>query len=173
MKPGFIFIALLLLASILDAQSLKKYSISNSGCSVYMFCDPGQFEISYSSDSSIVYTAECVNDSLHYGVICIKLKETINAISDAEEMMISYLDYLKTAFSISSAVGYGKGHQLAGYADARGIIDYWKDKNGAEWKIKAWTDGRIIAALYVYANGKLNEPPKVNVFLDGFRFPVK
>lgn len=138
-----------------------------------MFCDPGQFEISYSSDSSIVYTSECLNDTLHYGVICIKLKEPVVKIDEAEDLMISYFDYLKTAFEIKSSAGYGKGHTLSGNPAAHGIIDYWQDKNGADWKLKGWTDGKFMAVLYVYANGKMNEPPKVNLFLDGFRFPEK
>jgi len=57
---------------------------------------------------------------------------------------------------------------------ATGIIDYWEDKDGAEWKIKSWTDGNYIGFMYVYAEAKLDsDETKYNVFLDGFRFPEK
>ncbi len=165
-------IVAILFSGHLSAQGMKKLDIGNSGCKTYFFCDPGIFALSYSEDSSKVYTGECkANDSLTYGIICVKLTQPVKAGQEGEDLLISYLDYLKTAFTISSAVGYGKGHTLTGNNDARGVIDYWKDKDDDEWKIKGWTDGKFIAVLYVYANGKLEETGKVNIFLNGFRFP--
>ena len=155
------------------AQSLKKYPIGDSGCSAYFFCTPSKFEMAFSDDSSKVYTGDCKSaDSLTYGIICVKLKDKIEDIRQAEDLTITYLDYLKKNFDISSAVGYGKGHRLEGKENTRGIIDYWKDKTGDEWKIKAWTNGKFISVLYVSASGSLNETSKVNVFLDGFRLPL-
>jgi hypothetical protein len=155
------------------AQSLKKYAIGTSGCSVYLFCEPGNFGSSYSEDSAIVYTGDCKTaDSSDYGFICVQLKQTTADMQVAEELLVAYLDYLKTALNITAAAGYGKGHILNGNVNTRGIIDYWTDKTGDEWKMKAWTDGRFIAVLYVYASGTLKETEKMNVFLDGFRFPA-
>ena len=56
---------------------------------------------------------------------------------------------------------------------ATGVIDYWKDKDGAEWKIKSWTDGNYIGFMYVYKDGELgsDSSTKIDVFLDGFCFP--
>jgi hypothetical protein len=90
----------------------------------YIFCNPDGFDKTYSEDSSIVYTAECKADSLSYGVICVKLKQIISDSTAAENLMISYLDYLKTSFKIKSAMGYGKGHRMEKKRDAKGVIDY-------------------------------------------------
>lgn len=152
------------------AQALKKYPISNSGCSVYMLCDPGKFDEELSEDSSKVYTAECVKDDIRYGIICAKLLHEVNDLSDAEEVTISYLDYLKLEFEIETAAGYGKGHQLNNNENTRGIIDYWKDNKNVNWKIKAWTDGKFICVLYANSKKELPEE-KVNIFLDGLRLP--
>jgi len=54
------------------AQVLKKVSISNSGCTLYTYCD-FKFEMSYSQDSSKVFASECEKDGMTYGVICVKL----------------------------------------------------------------------------------------------------
>ncbi len=168
------FRSLILLAAIAIstgayAQSLKKYPISKSGCSAYMFCDPGTFALDKSQDSSDVYTAECTNGNVSYGIICVKLKEIITDLQDSEDMLINYLDYLKTSLNITEAAGYGKGHRLKNREDTRGVIDYWKDKD-SNWKIKGWTDGKYIACLYAYTRGELPET-KVNVFLEGFVLP--
>ncbi len=171
MRTLLIFSGFFLITLTCKAQSLKKYSIGDSGCSAYLFCDPGIFEKTYSEDSSLVYTGDCKADSLTYGIICAKIKDVISNADDAESLLVNYLGYLKSAFEIKSSAGYGKGHTMNNKPDARGIIDYWKDKDGKEWKIKGWTDGKFIAVMYLYANGKLNETEKMNLFLNGFRFP--
>ena len=151
------------------SQSLKKYAIGKSGCSAYMYCSP-KFDFDYSQDSSEVYTGECINAEVTYGIICIKLLQPIDDMDDAEEMMISYLDFLKADFHVKSAVGYGKMHTLNKNENTRGAVDYWKDTEEQNWKVKAWTDGKFIGVLYAFSKKELPEP-KINVFLDSFKLP--
>ena len=152
-----------------NAQSLKKYPISNSGCTVYLFCNPA-FDESYSGDSSKVYTAECTKDSVTYGTICVKLLNPVNDINLAEDLVVSYLDFLKKTFTIEHAVGYGRGNRLGSNENTRGVIDYWRDKDNNNWKIKAWTDGRFIGIVYAYTGKELPEA-RADVVLNSFRFP--
>lgn len=171
MKKIAVLLSALIIIHSGHAQ-LKKYPIDNSGCSAYFFCNPGTFNVSYSEDSSILYTGECkAADSITYGIICVKLKEAVTGSQTAEELLISYLDFLKTTFDIRSAAGYGKGHTMDSNPQAHGVIDYWKAGNDDEWKVKGWTDGKFIAVMYVYASGSLQETEKQNAFLNGFRFP--
>jgi len=158
-----------LIAAAANAQSLKKYSVSNSGCSLYSYCE-SKYDVDYSADSSKVYTGECTIGEVTYGVICVKLLNTINDLDAAEEMMISYVDFLKKSFNIVKAAGYGKGHQLNNNENTRGILDYWEDKELDKWKIKAWTDGKYIGFMYAYGKKELPEA-KVNVFLESLRLP--
>ncbi|MBS1586393.1 MAG: hypothetical protein JSS82_12690 [Bacteroidetes bacterium] len=160
----------LMIALSTTAQSLKKYPISNSGCSAYFFCDPGIFEITKSPDSSEVYTAECKTDEQAYGIICIKLKEKIADLQQSEDVMVQYLDFLKTELKIAKAAGYGKGHRLKNSEATRGIIDYWEDQDKDNWKINAWTNGAYIAVMYVYSKKELVET-KANLYFEGLRFP--
>jgi hypothetical protein len=170
MRTLILFVALLAGFHNGHAQSLKKYSINETGCSLYLYCDPGKFDSDYSEDSSRVYTAECIKEEITYGIICIKLLVPITDLNSAEDVMISYLEYLKASSNIVSAAGYGKGHTLNDNENTRGVIDYWKDKDKNNWKIKAWTNGDFIAVLY--ASGKKELPEtKVDVFLNSFRFP--
>lgn len=164
-KLSFVFLFFVFSSSSFS-QTLKKFEIAASGCSVYSFCDPGKFELTYSEDSAKVYTSECKNDDIYYGIICISLKNDIAVMADAEAILISYLDFLKSAFKIKSAVGYGKGHRLKGKENTRGIVDFWKDEEKNNWKVKGWTDGKFIAVLYAYSLKDLPEQ-KVNIFLDG------
>jgi hypothetical protein len=155
------------------AQNFKKVSIkdslNNSGCSLYAFCDL-RFEKAFSEDSSMLWVGECSKDDLIYGVICVKLLTPAADLNGAEEILISYLDYLKTSFKIAKAVGYGKGHRLANHENTRGIIDYWEDNEKNNWKIKGWTNGKYIGVMYGYSSKELPES-RLNLYLDGFRFP--
>lgn len=158
-----------LFAVAIHAQPLKKVPISNSGCALYTFCE-FKFEKEFSEDSSLVYVGECAKDGMTYGVICVKLLQPADDLDRSEESLIGYLDYLKTSFKIVNSTGYGKGHRLANNENTRGVIDYWEDSDKNNWKIKAWTNGKYIGVLYGYSAKELNET-KLNIFLEGFRFP--
>src|ERR1051325_1894386 len=148
MKRILLLIIFFSLTIISRSQVLKKYDIATTGCTVYMYCAPGKFEEDYSQDSSKVYTAECEKDGVHYGIVCVKLLTPVENLNEAEDLLASYLDYLKINFVIKSAVGYGKGNRLNNNENTRGIIDYWTDDQKNNWKVKAWTDRKFIGVLY-------------------------
>ena len=168
MKSFFIVISIIFTSSV-SAQTLKKFPVSNSGVSYYNYCD-AKFKLDYSSDSSKVYTGECVSGDITYGIICVVLLNPVIDLTAAEDLMIAYADYLKATFSIQQSAGYGKGHRLNNNEKTRGILDYWTDKDNDKWKIKVWTDGKFIGFMYAYGSKELPEQ-KVNVFLESIRFP--
>ena len=170
MRYSFILFCFLLIVSGSKGQSFKKYPIGASGCYAYFFCNPDKFDLSKSPDSSEVYTGECSNDGITYGVICVKLKDKVGELDASELMLISYLDYLKGTLNITKSAGYGKGHRLKGREATRGVIDYWEDKDKANWKVKGWTDGKFIAVMYATSAKELPET-KSNTFLDGLVLP--
>lgn len=160
---------LLLAAFNAKSQMIKKYPVGNSGCAIYAYCDL-KFDLDYSEDSSKVYTAECQKDGISYGVICVKLLQEVTDLNAAEDLMMQYVEYLKASFNITKSVGAGHGHRLMGKENTRGVIDYWEDNEKNKWKYKSWTDGKFIGFLYAYSLKELPEE-KINLFLDGFRFP--
>ena len=102
-------------------------------------------------------------------MITVKLSEPVDA-DGTEDLMIGYLDFLKSQFEVKESAGYGKGHTMESWPKAKGVIDYWKDSAGLEYKVKAWADGNYLAVLLVYG---AKEYPNINVqeiFLNGFRF---
>lgn len=151
------------------SQSLKKIPVGNSGCTVYTYCDM-KFDESKSPDSSVVFAGECVKDEITYGTICVKLLNPPASLAMAEDLLVAYLDFLKGSFSITKAAGYGKGHRLNNNENTRGILDYWEDNEKNNWKVKAWTNGKVVGVMYAFSKKALPEP-KVNIFLEGFRMP--
>lgn len=156
-----------------SAQSrLKKLPIGNSGCAAYFYCNPGEADLSYSPDSSQVYTMSCNDSSLNYGLICIRFNASMLPLSEPVELMTQYMEFLKTSFEVTQAAGFGKGHTLAGQDGVSGVIDYWTTKDGNEIQVKSWTDGKGIGFMYVKGSSRdlSNNYSKVQVYFNGFRF---
>jgi hypothetical protein len=49
------------------------------------------------------------------------------------------------------------------------ITDYWQDKAGIDWKVKGYTNGKVLSLLYVknISNATVRAH---DTYLDGFRF---
>jgi hypothetical protein len=175
MKNNIILIFTLVVFSLTSfCQTIprfKKTEILNSGCSAYFPETPTNFEQTLSEDSSFVYTGSVDFDSYTYGIITIKFKTSFNgSSSEIEALLISYMDYLKTVFNVSQALGYGKGYTNSFNEKATGIIDTWEDKEKNTISVKAWIDNNYIGFLYI--KGKVEYPnfSIKNIFLNGFIF---
>jgi hypothetical protein len=178
MKP-FVLIALLFFSFFGNAQETEEFqapryskqAIGESGVSLYLpKVDNLEVDKSMSEDSSEVYTVDVAEGNYHYAAIVVKLNGMVLLDQeDKEELLIGYLDYLMTSFSITGAAGYGKGHTLASDPTAIGIIDYWQDETD-EWAIKAWANETHLAILMVYGPGNYPNFNALQVYLDGVRF---
>ena len=65
----------------LSAQDAAKVAISNTGCTVQVFCFPGRFDSYDLDDGSTVFADDCEKEGVNYGIYCVKLK---NAIADLD-----------------------------------------------------------------------------------------
>jgi hypothetical protein len=151
---------------------LVKKAIGQSGCSAYFPEGIGDFELSKSEDGADVYTGEAAVDGFHFACITVKFAEPFadSSPEEMEELLISYMDFLKTQFGITASAGVGRGHSLESAPDARGAIDYWEDAESTQFAVKGWVNQRALGILVLYGP---TEYPNFNLqqlYLDGFRF---
>lgn len=151
-------------------QTPATVAISNTGCTVQVYCFPGRFDAYDLEDGSTVFADDCEKEEITYGIYCVKLKTPLTNLDAAEDTAISYLDFLKLDYGIVKANGYDKGHRLNKNESTRGVFDTWKDADEHKWKIKAWTNGKFICVLYMHSIKELPDK-KATVFLEGLRFP--
>jgi hypothetical protein len=150
---------------------LSKFEISNSGCAVYFPGDPGELTTSSSEDGSTIWQSEIENNKALFGFVIVEFKQPLTA-DITEEVLISYMDFLKTSMEINESAGYGKGHVLESHPEAKGVVDFWKATDGTEYKVKGWVDTRHLAFLYVAGYDTYPYQTIIDLFLDGFRFPA-
>jgi len=163
-----LFIATQLLAQV---PRFSKYPIGETGYSSYFPSNPGNFEVQKSEDDLQLYLGETEVQACKYGLILVLFDDKLAGSGKEEllDLLISYMDHLKTSFEITGSAGYGKGHSMDSNPEVQGVIDYWEDKTGNQFAIKGWIDKNALCFLYV--SGK--ELPNINyqnLFLNGFRF---
>jgi hypothetical protein len=172
------FSALLIFLSLFTfgqpVPRFQKADISTSNCAAYFPNSVPSFEISYSEDSSRVYTGEVKVDDFSFGIICVKFSSIMESgKEEKEELLVRYLDFLKSTLNIKEAAGYGKGHTLASCPAANGIIDFWTDVDGFKWQVKGWINESNLSVLYIYGKEDYPNYNIASIFLNGFRFPEK
>ncbi len=151
---------------------MVKRTIDNTPCTAFFPDDEDpNFELSYSPDSSKVYTGEVLSGNHHFSVILIEFNDMeLQNKEEKETILVNYLDYLQETFNIENAAGYGKGHTMESDSEAVGVIDYWQDVDSDLWVVKAWANKNYLAVMMLYGP---EEYPYFNLqqlFLDSFRF---
>ena len=83
-------------------------------------------------------------------------------------MLADYMNKLKDPFLVNHEVGLeaSKDWNQAGSVC---LVDHWQDAGGVDCKVKGYTDGQVMAVLYV-KNICAGEVSKQEEFLDSFHF---
>jgi hypothetical protein len=87
---------------------------------------------------------------------------------EAEEMLRSYVDKLRGPLYILHNTGMQEEADWNS-ENSITIVDYWQDCRKKDWKVKGYTNGKILAVLYVKNIGNA-DVKKQDFFLDSFHF---
>lgn len=155
------------------APRFSKTPVGDSGVSLYLPGAPVDQTVSYSPDSSKVYTIEAIDSSqgamYRFGSIVVNMKG-VEVAGMEDEILTQYMDYLKEEFTVKSSAGYGKGHTLSTHPSAKGVLDYWLDGDGTHWIVKGWAAESTLFVMFIYGP---EDYPNVNIselFFKGARF---
>lgn len=150
---------------------LQRTNIGTTGLSAYLPVGFPAFMTSASEDGSQVHTGGIEQGGFVYGAIALRFAAPLEADPESwEQLLVSYLDFLKAQLGVTGAAGYGLGHRLESEPSARGVIDYWEDASGTQYAIKGWVTQTHLAVLYIAGP---TEYPVLNaqqLYLDGIRF---
>jgi hypothetical protein len=120
-----------------------------------------------------MYVSECqAADGSDYGVVVVQLfVPAVNAESAATQMEM-HTTMVKTAFGADLEVSRErkKGLTLPGYPHVQGTLDVFENEEGSMYRTKSWTDGKVVAVLYIHKKGEVPDNTANEAFLNGFQF---
>lgn len=163
MENLFMFLATSLVLRI-SSQKRSRYLIGSSGASCLLFTVAKKFSIKYTREGDRIYFNEYTDSKVTYGVICIDMKNLYN-LGQAENILGQYINKIRKPFKISHNVSIEIKRKPA----LRSATDYWQDEAGKDWKITGYTNGKIVAVLYV-KNITATTVKEHDAFLNGFKF---
>lgn len=147
-------------------RTIKNHLIGNTGCSALLASDD-ELEPSTTASGDQLYFHEFREKKVTYGMICVKMNQEYS-YAEAEVMLRTYIDQLRGPFYILHNTGI---HNDADWnsESSKTIVDYWQDCYKKDWKVKGYTNGKVLAVLYVKNIGHA-DVTKQDHFLDSFHF---
>lgn len=156
----------LLTASLVLYKSSKKPRrtfIGDTHCSV-LFSPDATFDFSRSDEGDQLYFAEHTDKNSTYGVLCASIHSRLS-LEEAGDVMTTFLNRLRTPFNAPYNTGVNRCENRVN--DCVTMVDYWQDADNLDWKVKGYTDGQVIAVLYVKNINEITVE-KQDEFLDSF-----
>jgi len=152
----------------------KKVQIEKTGCAMYFFGTPSAWEITELGQNDTLFVAQSDHNDIKYGAFIIKYDKVDDKIFQKEiktQNMLNLLGVFKETYNIKRCVGEGLGRTLNNYPDVVGALDYCEDESQNQFSIHSWSNGKIVAILFV---ASADVEPNINMqelFFNGFRFP--
>jgi hypothetical protein len=149
-----------------SSKKIKLQFIGNTGCSALLSSE-SKLASTVTQSGDQLYFHEFKDKNVTYGMICIDMDHQYS-LGEAEEMLRSYIDQLKGPLYILHNTGI---HEDADWNSetSKTIVDYWQDCSKKDWKVKGYTNGKMLAVLYVKNIGSA-DVKKQDFFLDSFHF---
>ena len=147
----------------------KKYSIGHTGCTLLLPQNSGKFSTSFTNAKDMMHFKELTRGEVTYGSVVIQLLEPLDVMAEAEKKLALFMNTLQASYDVECNTGLSLGFTQKQNPLARGIVDYWQDSDGVDFKVKGWTNGRFIAVLYIR---NISEVPvaKQEMYLDSLQF---
>jgi hypothetical protein len=166
MENLILLIATSFLFRLSSNRKVKSHVIGDTGCSALLATED-ELDYSLTSSGDKLFFHEFKEGKVTYGLICVQMSQEYS-LTEAEKMLNAYIDQLKGPLYILHNTGI---HQDVDWnsESSRTIIDYWQDVQKKDWKVKGYTNGKILAVLYVKNIGHADVTNQDH-FLDSFHF---
>lgn len=167
MENLLLFLATSFIFRLSSSQKVKNQIIGTTGCSALLASE--ELDISKTESGDKLYFHEFREKRVSYGMICVEMNEEYN-LDESIEMLRAYVEKLRGPLYILHNTGIQEDSDWNS-DQSRTIVDYWQDCDKKDWKVKGYTNGKVLAVLYV-KNISHVEVGRQDLFLDSFHFNV-
>jgi hypothetical protein len=141
----------------------KRYIIC-PGCSALLNSASRTLHVRRTRDGDRLHFNEYTADSVTYGMVCVRLQNACT-LNKAEDILLQFLRRCRRPLHIR----HSSTPEIESDGKLLTVTDYWQDKAGIDWKVKGYTNGKVISILYV-KNISDTTVKAHDTYLDGFRF---
>jgi hypothetical protein len=166
MENLILFLATSLVIRFSSSKRIKLQFIGDTGCSALLSSEH-KLDVALTDSGDQLYFHEFRDKGVTYGMICVKMNDEYT-LTDAEDMLRSYIDKLRGPFYILHNTGIHDDADWNSEA-SKTIVDYWQDSYKKDWKVKGYTNGKTLVVMYVKNIGHV-DVKKQDLFLDSFHF---
>jgi hypothetical protein len=149
-----------------SARKLQHCFVGNTGCFL-LFIKGSEFEKTKTESGDDLYFNEFSEKGVVYGAICISMNRHFEP-GESLDMLGSYMNKLRGPFFVFHQVGQEISKDW-NRSSSITLVDHWQDAGGKDCKVKGYTNGNVIAVLYVKNIGEA-DVVKQEAFLDSFHF---
>jgi hypothetical protein len=145
-----------------------KITIGAPGCTLSVHKPPRVHRIE-TQEGYPAYIGQSKIREASYGFATVILPEKITDPEVFHKKLYGLLEDVYSSFRIVYGTGLSYGYTHPGDESIFGFTEYWQDKEGLDWKVKAWTNGQVMTVLYIRNIGRVKLKDQ-DSYLDGISF---
>jgi hypothetical protein len=155
-------------SSALETSTPLKITIGAPGCTLTVHKPPTVHRIE-TQEGYPAYIGQSMINEATYGFATVILPSMITGHDDLQKRLYTLLEDVYSSFRIVYGTGLSYGYTHPGDDRIFGFTEYWQDKGGLDWKVKAWTNGQVMTVLYIRNIGDVKLKDQ-DSYLDGISF---
>jgi hypothetical protein len=155
-------------SSALETSTPSKITIGAPGCTLTVHKPPTVHRIE-TIEGYPAYIGQSKIREATYGFATVVLPEMITDPEVYHHKLFTLLEDVYASFRIVYGTGLSYGYTHPGDEKIFGFTEYWQDKDGMDWKVKAWTNGQVMTVLYIRNIGQVKLRDQ-DSYLDGISF---
>jgi hypothetical protein len=155
-------------SSALEKRTTGKLTIGAPGCTLTVHKPPTIHRID-TEEGYPAYIGQSKIAESTYGFATVILPVFIDNHDEVKHKLYVLLEDVYSSFRIEYGTGLSYGYNHPGDEAIFGFTEYWQDKDGMDWKVKAWTNGKVMTVLYIRNIGSVSLKDQ-DSYLDGISF---
>jgi hypothetical protein len=153
-------------------RKFVTFFIGNTGCRVDLPATTATFHKSYTIHEDVMYMSEYRQANVYYGIVAVKLNREVEEMDRATDLLDAFISTFHGYFCIEHRTGFDASVTEHDDQVVVSGTDFWQDTKGIDWKVRGWTNGKLMSFLYVKNINEI-DTERQDHFLKSFRFPVK
>jgi hypothetical protein len=151
-----------------ETRGPSQINIGAPGCTLTVHKPPVIHSIK-TEEGYPAWIGQSEEKASRFGFATILLPQPADDEEEMKHLLYKFLDDVHQSFDIVCGIGLTYGYDHPGDPSIFGFCEYWQDRLGHDWKVKAWSNGLLMTVLYISNIGVVSLKDQ-ETYLDGISF---